>query len=184
MMNTMPVIAAGAMACVLLRDDERQVFGMLNERVKHGQGSMLALYLCTLSVLVFSIVFAEFRLVQLTSALTLSVFGVVKEVLTVIIAFLAGDRFSLVNAVGLVLCILGNCVYFLKRTTPEELRTAQLQRSVTERERDEAEQRPVILDAGIERSTPPEGEELDEWPRLSIQSREYFTRYTLFSLVS
>ena len=61
------------------------------------------------------IVMSEFRLVQLTSSLTLSIFGVLKEIITVLLAVWLGDHFSPVNAVGVVLCIAGNIVYFSKR---------------------------------------------------------------------
>ena len=54
--------------------------------------------------------------VRLPSSLTVSVIGVAKEILTVIIAVLFGDAFSGINALGLCLCILGNVAYFFKKT--------------------------------------------------------------------
>ena len=116
-----------------------------------ASGARAARYLLVLCSLVFCVVFCEFRLVHLTSSLTVSVFGVLKEILTVLIAFLAGDRFSALNAVGLVLCVCGNVVYFWKRAGPpaaqRRARAAHLRRTPSERERYEAEKRPVILDA-------------------------------------
>ena len=54
--------------------------------------------------------------VRLTSSLTLSVFGVLKEAMTVGVAVAAGDSFSPLNGLGLCLCLMGNAAYFLKKT--------------------------------------------------------------------
>ena len=117
MLHTMPVIALASLACVLATS-ERRVFHEL-----YGMGAPareLALGLGGLCVLVWVLVLAEFHLVQLTSSLTLSVFGVLKEIVTVLLAVAAGDLLSPINALGLALCILGNLLYFLKKTKERE----------------------------------------------------------------
>lgn len=122
MLHTMPIIAAGAMALVLVSPQERTVFTVLvGYAASDGaQLGWLLLYLGLLVALVFAIVLAEFNLVRLTSSLTVSIFAVVKELVTVLVAVAAGDTLSPINMVGLVLCALGNIVYFLKRTKERE----------------------------------------------------------------
>ena len=85
MLHTMPVIAVGAMSLVLV-SDERAVFSLLFQYANDGGARLewLLLYLGLLVALVFAVVLAEFHLVRLTSSLTLSIFGVLKELVTVL----------------------------------------------------------------------------------------------------
>ena len=91
---------------------ERPVFVKLASLATSGEILQVGTYLISISVLVFFIVFAEFRLVQLTSSLTVSVFGNLKELFAVLVAVCLGDSFSRVNQVGLILCLVGNSIYF------------------------------------------------------------------------
>ena len=55
---------------------------------------------------------AEVKLLQLTSSLSLGVFGVIKEILQIILAVgVFHDTISLVNVLGLALCIGGTGAY-------------------------------------------------------------------------
>ena len=117
MLNTMPVIACGAFVCVLLL--ERQVFATLGEFAAAGTLAWLLLYILVLWLLVFALVLAEFQLVLLTSSLTVSVFGVIKEIVTVLAAVVAGDHLSAANVLGIALCLLGNLAYFTRRATEQ-----------------------------------------------------------------
>ena len=112
MLYTMPVVAFGAMVCVLI--GEREVFVALAEYAADGRLPWLILYILVLWVLVFALVFAEFQLVILTSSLTVAVFGVVKEIVTVLAAVVAGDYLSVLNILGIGLCLSGNLIYFTR----------------------------------------------------------------------
>nr|XP_028591558.1 solute carrier family 35 member C2 isoform X1 [Podarcis muralis] len=59
-------------------------------------------------LLAFGLGFSEFLLVSKTSSLTLSISGIFKEVCTLLLAtHLMGDRLSLLNWLGFVVCLLG-----------------------------------------------------------------------------
>uniref|UniRef100_A0A0R3RXE9 TPT domain-containing protein n=1 Tax=Elaeophora elaphi TaxID=1147741 RepID=A0A0R3RXE9_9BILA len=60
----------------------------------------------------------EYLLLVYTSSITLNIFGIIKEVVTLSLAhFINGDYFSLVNTVGLLLCFCGMLLHaFSKRT--------------------------------------------------------------------
>ena len=61
---------------------------------------------------IFLLLFFEFSLVRATSSLTLSVFGVVKEMLTIGIASIAlGEAISVLNIVGFAICAGGVLLY-------------------------------------------------------------------------
>ncbi|KAI9190408.1 hypothetical protein H9P43_001842 [Blastocladiella emersonii ATCC 22665] len=62
--------------------------------------------------LAFSMIVTEYRAIQLTSGLTISVAGTAKEVLTILIGVLfLGDALTPMNVVGMVIC-LGAIAYF------------------------------------------------------------------------
>ena len=87
----------------------------------YGSGGHMALvllcvYFVTNATLVFVLVLAEFALVQATSSLTLSVFGVLKELCTVFIGVMVGDHLSALNLLGLFICLCGTGIYHAKRT--------------------------------------------------------------------
>jgi drug/metabolite transporter (DMT)-like permease len=116
MLHTMPVIALlGSLLVLALERDVLDALCGFNER---GALGTLVYYLSVLSLLVFCLVLAEFHLVLLTSSLTVAVFGVLKELITVAAAAATGDRLSNLNIVGLVLCLLGNLLYFQRRGPP------------------------------------------------------------------
>ena len=76
-----------------------------------GSRSML-LRLLGMSVLVFCMVIIELQLLSKTSALTLSIAGTIKEVLTVALAEeVFHDHLSPINMLGLFLCLLGVQLY-------------------------------------------------------------------------
>ena len=86
MLNTMPIIAAGALVLVFLSEPERRVFSVMYGFYMSDRNRLMQLltYLLLLISLVFIVVLAEFHLVRLTSSLTLSIFGVIKEVVTIL----------------------------------------------------------------------------------------------------
>jgi solute carrier family 35 protein C2 len=114
MLNTLPVIAGGALLCVFAI--ERRAFGVLVELHDDGKLGTLTLYMLFQCTQVFVLVLAEFEMIQLTSALTVSIFGVFKELVTVVTAVVAGDHLSAANALGVALCLSGNILYFLTRS--------------------------------------------------------------------
>ncbi len=114
MIHTMPVVAGGAFVCVLAI--ERDLFATFGAYAASGALLSLLLLIGMMVVLVFALQLAEFKLVQLTSGLTVSVFSVFKEVLTVFIAVAGGDQLSPLNMVGVGLALFGNLLYFMKRT--------------------------------------------------------------------
>lgn len=72
----------------------------------------LAMFLVTVSVLVFLLMYSEYMLVQLTSSLTLSVAGILKELVCISGAVvLFKDRFTLLNVLGFCMCTLGITLY-------------------------------------------------------------------------
>ena len=72
----------------------------------------LAMFLATVSVLVFLLMYSEYMLVQLTSSLTLSVAGILKELVCISGAVvLFKDRFTLLNVLGFCMCTLGITLY-------------------------------------------------------------------------
>lgn len=66
------------------------------------------------AVLAFLLEFSEFMVLSYTSGLTLSVAGIFKEVIVLLLAaLLNGDRMSAFNAAGLVFCLLGILLHIL-----------------------------------------------------------------------
>eukprot|EP01135_Chromosphaera_perkinsii_P001923 Nk52_evm72s212 gene=Nk52_evmTU72s212 len=60
----------------------------------------------------FVMINAEFLLVSETSSVTMSVLGICKEIVTILISIIfVGDRVSTLNTVGLVVSIVGLCMY-------------------------------------------------------------------------
>jgi drug/metabolite transporter (DMT)-like permease len=75
-------------------------------------GTVLLPVLVGLAFCVFGLLVSEFALVRLTSSLALSIFGVVKELLTIgVAAAFLGERLTLLNLVGGVLGVLGVLLY-------------------------------------------------------------------------
>ena len=69
-------------------------------------------------LLAFGMLLVELRIVQLASSLTLSIAGILKEVLTVAAsAVLFGDELTLMNAFGLALCLAGIAGYNQMKVT-------------------------------------------------------------------
>mmetsp|Transcript_14252 Transcript_14252/g.18663 ORF Transcript_14252/g.18663 Transcript_14252/m.18663 type:complete len:447 (+) Transcript_14252:1-1341(+) len=72
-------------------------------------------------VVSFFLVFAEVKLVELTSALTMGVFGQVKEILTIALAMLVfGDHMTTLNMVGLLIAMLGTAWYKREKRMSEK----------------------------------------------------------------
>ena len=72
----------------------------------------LLAFLLTVALLVFVLLLAEFCLVQLTSSLSLSVLGILKELCTILLAGLVrGDRLTWTNVGGFVICSVGVMLY-------------------------------------------------------------------------
>ena len=68
-------------------------------------------------ILSFLLLVAEMKLLQLTSSLTMGIFGTVKEVLQVILAIVVlSEPLSSANTIGLILCICGTLAYHKVRS--------------------------------------------------------------------
>lgn len=80
---------------------------------REGQLALqLLAFLLTVALLVFVLLLAEFCLVQLTSSLSLSVLGILKELCTILLAGLVrGDRLTPTNMGGFVICSVGVMLY-------------------------------------------------------------------------
>lgn len=64
--------------------------------------------------LAFFLEFSEFMVVSHSSGLTLSIAGIFKEVITLLLAaFVNGDQMSLVNGAGLLICLLGIALHVM-----------------------------------------------------------------------
>jgi hypothetical protein len=64
------------------------------------------------TLLAFFMVWVEFELIASTSALTFIVAGVFKEIVTVLVAhYTFGDRFTVLNGIGLGVLMSGVCLY-------------------------------------------------------------------------
>ncbi|KAL3998649.1 Triose-phosphate Transporter family protein [Acanthocheilonema viteae] len=75
-------------------------------------------------LLAFAMEIAEYLLLVYTSGITLNIFGIIKEVITLSLAyFINGDYFSLVNTVGLLLCFCGMLLHAISRRTLLKART-------------------------------------------------------------
>ena len=84
------------------------------EQAHYGRQLFLRAAAATLlgGLLAFGMLIVELRIVQLASSLTLSIAGILKEVLTVAAsAVLFGDELTLLNAAGLALCLAGIAGY-------------------------------------------------------------------------
>ena len=72
----------------------------------------LVAYISAVAALVFLLLLAEFALVGLTSSLTLSIFGILKELATsALSALLLGDALIASNLAGFAICIGGAALY-------------------------------------------------------------------------
>ncbi|CAG2058826.1 unnamed protein product [Timema podura] len=78
--------------------------------------SMMALTVCAGALLAFAMEVSEYLVVTWTSSLTLSVACIFKEVFTLILAVeWTGDKISVVNLVGLLVCLGGIIVHVVKK---------------------------------------------------------------------
>ena len=117
---------------------------------------------------VFVLLFCEFGLVRLTSSLSLSVFGVVKELLTILVAAAArGDIITPTNLAGFFICAGGMLAYHSSKAgaavvapQPGQSDTAPLARSDEgEAAADDADSAADLADAerASLRKSPPRG---------------------------
>ena len=77
----------------------------------------LLAFLLVVAVLVFVLLLAEFAIVNLTSSLTLSILGILKELVTILLAAATrGDMLNAVNLSGFAICSFGVLLYhFIKQ---------------------------------------------------------------------
>jgi len=74
-------------------------------------------------ILAFLMECAEFLLVSHTSSLTLSISGIVKEIITMSLAVIyQSSHLSTINAIGLAVCLLGISLHVLRKSTEPERR--------------------------------------------------------------
>ncbi|KAL1512107.1 hypothetical protein AB1Y20_005377 [Prymnesium parvum] len=89
----------------------------------------LAIATCLVALLVFALLFFEFGLVQMTSSLSLSIFGIFKELVTILLAAATlGDVLSLNLLVGFSLTCVGILAYHSSKTA----RSARLRETLPE----------------------------------------------------
>lgn len=109
-------LCSGIFAALIERDallasplvEELCEVGLLDSKL----GRTLLPMLTLVSLSIFALLFFEFSLVRATSSLSLSVFGVIKELLTIVIAsFALGERPTLLNLVGFAVCAGGVLAY-------------------------------------------------------------------------
>lgn len=69
------------------------------------------------SILAFLMEFSEYLLLTYTSSLTLSIAGIFKEIFTLYLAVnYNGDQMSLINFIGLIVCLVGITTHVLLKT--------------------------------------------------------------------
>lgn len=72
--------------------------------------------LWTGALLAFCLLFVEFRLISITSVVTLSISGILKEILTILVSIAVfGDVIGVVNIIGLIISITGIIMYNIVR---------------------------------------------------------------------
>nr|CAD7575486.1 unnamed protein product [Timema californicum] len=83
-----------------------------------GHTSMRALTVCAGALLAFAMEVSEYLVVTRTSSLTLSVACIFKEVFTLVLAVeWTGDKISVVNLIGLLVCLGGIIVHVVNKLT-------------------------------------------------------------------
>nr|CAD7410417.1 unnamed protein product [Timema cristinae] len=83
-----------------------------------GHTSMMALTVFAGALLAFAMELSEYLVVTWTSSLTLSVACIFKEVFTLVLAVeWTGDKISVVNFIGLLVCLGGIIVHVVKKLT-------------------------------------------------------------------
>ena len=95
---------------------------LVNSRFVHSSEAVfqLAGSLGAIAVLVFVLLLAEFALVSLTSSLSLSILGILKELLTIALAGgLRGEPLTVMNLAGFVICSFGALLYHFVRQRKE-----------------------------------------------------------------
>ncbi|KAF9419986.1 Triose-phosphate Transporter, partial [Podila epigama] len=93
-------------------------------------------------VFAFSMVLAEFNLIARTSVVTLSVLGIVKEVITILISSLVfHDRLTLVNVLGLFVTLTGIGFYHFMKLREMKARAREVAKQVADLEHSKAAQR-------------------------------------------
>ncbi|KAF9581931.1 Triose-phosphate Transporter [Lunasporangiospora selenospora] len=75
-------------------------------------------------VIAFAMVLAEFNLIARTSVVTLSVLGIVKEIVTIVISsFVFHDKLTIVNTLGLFVTLSGIGLYHYMKMTEMKAKT-------------------------------------------------------------
>ncbi|RKP36139.1 triose-phosphate transporter family-domain-containing protein [Dimargaris cristalligena] len=81
-----------------------------------GRTTGIVVYTIVGGFLALAMIICEFRLIQLTSTVTLSVCGIAKEILMIALSMLVfGDKMTPLNTLGLVISIIGILYYNLDR---------------------------------------------------------------------
>lgn len=72
-------------------------------------------------ILAFCMEMSEYLLLVHTSGITLNIFGIIKEVITLLLAhYLNGDKLTGMNMVGLVLCFLGMILHAMSKNQKKQ----------------------------------------------------------------
>ena len=113
-------LISAAAAWLLERRELRALLASDGKAIAFVQSELLP-FNAVIGVLVFVLLFCEFGLVQLTSSLTLSVLGVAKELITILIASsMRGDAITPTNLMGFLLCATGILSYRLGASKTKE----------------------------------------------------------------
>ncbi|CAO1613569.1 unnamed protein product [Sympodiomycopsis kandeliae] len=147
-----------------------------NEYFNSGLLSIFKIFLLLLlpGVLAFFMMLSEYTLIKRTSIITLSIAGIFKEVLTVILAsFIFHDKLTAVNVTGLIIALIGIGAYNWikwKGLNDDDEQTDQEGYERVQEQLDEEEQEPLSIQEEEERRRKRiEEADMDGWEHSGIQ---------------
>lgn len=83
----------------------------------------------------FAMVLAEFNLIARTSVVTLSVLGIVKEIMTIVVSSIVfHDRLTLINILGLFVTLTGIAVYHFMKMREMKAKARQQAKNIADEE--------------------------------------------------
>ncbi|KAH7722047.1 Protein Y47G6A.7 b [Aphelenchoides avenae] len=110
--HVQPWMFAAIVPMVLAVEGPELTFRTVTHFQNEFQPAVILLFIFIGGVLAFLMEMSEYLLLVNTSGITLNILGIVKEVITLLLAHhLHGDRLSRINLFGLVLCITGMLIH-------------------------------------------------------------------------
>lgn len=107
-----PIMAGGLVVASLALESWRSIFVTSGHFSSFGEAARTVGMIALPGLLAFAMNMSEYTLIQRTSVVTLSVAGIFKEVLTVIVAStLFGDELTPINVTGLCITLVGIGLY-------------------------------------------------------------------------